>query len=129
VGKKWVPISREEFPKQLAIENESFRLDEISRDPTRVGFSDSSQWKSHKRLWYFLLTGEEWEQVREWVGDEHRLVHDPFPDTEAFSFFLKHIKPHWKFNNPVLDMDFTPYEGMHPGQIPFPEEVGQPGSK
>jgi hypothetical protein len=134
VGKKWVPISWEEFPKQLAIRNVDIRMDEVTRDPTRAQFSDSRAWSSAKRLWYYTVRGRsrEKDEVIKFKEVEGRaapvpyVAHDPFPETEAFSYFLKYIKPHWKFNNPVLDMDFTPYEGMHPGQIPFPEELGQP---
>jgi hypothetical protein len=120
--KRWVIIPREEFPLEIAFENEYTNFSTTGeyaqsavRDSTRKNFSNSKSWKYNKDLWYFLLTGNE-------VSYEN--LDYVFPDTEAFSFFLKYIKPHWKFDNPVLDMDFSPYEGMDPGQIPFPEEIG-----
>lgn len=120
-GKQWVQISREQFPKELAIDNMDFSIGNPSymvRDSTRETFSMSHMWISHKFIWLYLERGI-------LVGSYVNELSHIFSDREAFAFFLKYIKPHWKFGNPVLDMDFTPYEGMDPGQIPFPEEVGK----
>lgn len=115
---RWIPISAKEFPPQLAITNMNYELDDekyMTRDSTRKEFSTSKPWLRQKGLWYFL----KYEKSYEYQYNKP----DPLPDSEAFPFFLKYIKPHWKFDNPVLDMDFSPYEGIDPGMIPFPNEI------